>query len=102
MRPVRIGVPFSVETRYNQKRGTMLILEGYFENNTFHPDTDIPIPNGKKVVVTVIGEEDTNVKKGQTAVLDAFFSGLTSDPQKLTGRFDDVISRRLQLRDIYN
>jgi hypothetical protein len=80
----------------------MLILEGYFENNTFHPDMDISVPNGKKAVVTVIGEEDTNVKKEQTAVLDAFFSGLASDPQKLTENFDDVISRRLQFRDIHN
>jgi hypothetical protein len=78
----------------------MLIIEGYFENNTFHPDMDICIPNGKKAVVTVIDEEGINVKKGQTAVLDAFFSGLAEDPQKLTERFDDVITRRLQFRDI--
>jgi hypothetical protein len=81
----------------------MLIVQGYFERNVFHPDTDISIPDGKKAVVTAI-DEDVNVaekKKQQLAALDEFFSELTADPQELTETFDNVIAQRLQLREVH-
>ncbi|MDR3311835.1 MAG: hypothetical protein LBS64_01710 [Spirochaetaceae bacterium] len=81
----------------------MLIVQGYFEKNVFHPDTDVNIPDGKKSVVTVIDEETGSDEKKslQIAALDEFFSGLAADSQELTEEFDNVITQRLQLREVH-
>jgi predicted DNA-binding antitoxin AbrB/MazE fold protein len=83
--------------------GCMLIIQGYFEKNVFHPDTDVSIPDGKKAVVTVIDEEaGSNEKKSrQITALDEFFSGVAADPKELTEEFDSVIAQRLQLREVH-
>jgi hypothetical protein len=81
----------------------MLIVQGYFEKNVFHSDTDVSIPDGKKAVVTVIDEEaGSNEKKSrQIAALDEFFSGLAADSKELTEEFDSVIAQRFQLREVH-
>jgi hypothetical protein len=81
----------------------MLIIQGYFENNIFHSDTDVAVPDGKKAVVTVIDEDGASAgaSKRQQEALDEFFSGLAADPQELSGEFDSTLARRLQLREVH-
>jgi hypothetical protein len=81
----------------------MLIAQGYFERNVFHPDTDVSIPDGKKAIVTVIDEKvGSDEKKNlQITALDEFFAGLAADPKELTEEFDSVITQRLRLREVH-
>jgi hypothetical protein len=81
----------------------MLVMQGYFENNTFHPDTkEIKIPQKKRAVVTFIDEKEENSAEKIRLQLEAikeFSAGIQADPQKLTSKYDEAISEGLHFKE---
>jgi hypothetical protein len=76
----------------------MLVMQGYFEKNTFHPDTEIPIPQKKKVFVAFSDEPaETEAERirQQLAAVKEFSTGIRNDPQKLTSIYDETIAEGL-------
>jgi hypothetical protein len=77
----------------------MLVIQGYFEKSTFHPDTEIPIPQKKKALVAFSdepAETETERIRQQLAAVKEFSTGIRNDPQKLTPQYDETIAEGLR------
>jgi hypothetical protein len=60
----------------------MLVMQGYFENNIFHPDTEVKIPQKKRAVVTFVDEKEENSAEKIRLQLEAikeFSAGMQAD-----------------------
>ncbi|GHV42232.1 hypothetical protein AGMMS49546_20170 [Spirochaetia bacterium] len=80
----------------------MLVVPGYFKNNTVVPKDAISVPDGTQVVISVpedaIRTEITETER-QRKIFAEFFAALKQDPQKLTETFDKTIEAGIQLRE---
>jgi hypothetical protein len=54
----------------------MLVMTGFFDKETFFPDTPVSIPQNKKVVVTIEEEAEQPVKQFSTAEKDRIRTSL--------------------------
>jgi len=73
----------------------MLVLNGTFKDNTFVPDSVVPIPDGTRVTVSV--EESTQkIDPGifqQKKAWHDFFEGIRVLDENLPVEFDEIVDK---------
>jgi hypothetical protein len=103
-----------------EKRLGMLLVTGYFKNNTFVPEKDISIPDGTKAVVSVEDKApyvlqpgpkgvrpevcgsplDTKKPERQLVVFEEFLAELDKDDEVLPPEFDEIITQGINLEEV--
>jgi hypothetical protein len=80
----------------------MIAVKGHIKNNKFVSDDGTSIPEGSRVVVTVLNEEIpvfSETERQRRAWAD-FFEAIENDPEELSPEFDEIISRGIKFREI--
>ena len=81
----------------------MLVITGIFENERFIPDRPVNIPQKTKVVLTFEEEDGSST---EIALKLAAFRQLTEEVKEsnktdpLPPEFDEILSQRMQFREI--
>jgi hypothetical protein len=79
----------------------MLILNGFFKDNTFIPDRDLSVPDGTKAVVSV--EDSSQIPMEETARLKQawhdFFKEIRAIDEELPPEFDEILARGIRLNE---
>jgi hypothetical protein len=80
----------------------MLLVTGYFKNNTFVPEKNISIPDGTKAVVSVEDQALNKAKKAerQLTVFEEFLAELDKDDEVLPPEFDEIIAKGIKLEEV--
>jgi hypothetical protein len=80
----------------------MLAVKGHIKNNEFVSDDGFSIPEGSRVVVTILNEESPALSETerQRRIWTDFFEAMEHDPEKLPPEFDEIISRGIKFREI--
>jgi hypothetical protein len=85
-----------------------MTVTGCIKNNEFVSDDGSSIPDGRRVVVTVLDEESTarddspdlsETGRQRRAWAD-FFEAMENDPEKLPPEFDEIISTGIKFREV--
>ena len=74
----------------------MQAYEGYFEDGRFFPLGGAVVPDGRRVIVTVLDESRGDVGKRQKAALARFREAMRNS-EPLPPEFDEVMSRRVNI-----
>jgi hypothetical protein len=87
----------------------MVAVKGYFKNKTFHSESDIAIPDGQPVIVTILDfptppqEAQPTVSESQRQrelFREAFDAIQAVEGEELGEEFDKVLAQGLTFRDI--
>jgi hypothetical protein len=86
----------------------MKAVMGRIKNNEFVSDDGSSIPDGSRVVITVLNEESFPQESGMTfsetgrqrrAWAD-FFKAMENDPENLPPEFDEIIAKGIKFREV--
>jgi len=73
----------------------VLVLNGTFKDNTFVPDSVVPIPDGTRVTVSIeelTKKNDSEILRQKKAWND-FFEGIRTLDEKLPVEFDEIVEK---------
>jgi hypothetical protein len=70
--------------------------EGYFRDGQFFPLGEAVMPEGMRVIVTVLDESRDNVSQRQKAALARFRENVRNS-EPLPPEFDELMSRRVNI-----
>jgi len=72
----------------------MLVLNGTFKDNTFVPDSVVPISDGTRVTVSVEETQKTGLGNiQQKQAWRDFFEGIRSLDEELPAEFDKIVEK---------
>jgi hypothetical protein len=80
----------------------MIAVQGYFKNKTFITASDISIPDGQPVIVTVLDTKTGNEAgeaKRQKKIFQESYAAIQADSEKLGEEFDWVVAEGLHFQD---
>ncbi|GHU58973.1 hypothetical protein FACS189444_3510 [Spirochaetia bacterium] len=80
----------------------MLVLDGFFRDNTFIPDRAVTIPDGAKAIVSVEEAPQQQVEKIalQKKAWHEFFDGIRGLNEELSPKFDEIIERGIHFNKV--
>jgi hypothetical protein len=81
----------------------MTAIQGYFKNNVFINESNIPIPEEQPVTITVLENRPMNPEaesKRQKAIFSEFYAAIQADSEELGEEFDKILADRPKFREI--
>jgi hypothetical protein len=81
----------------------MTALEGLIRDNTFVSDDGSVIPDGSRVIVTILEEKGAppvSETERQRRAWAEFSELIKNDPERLPSEFDEIIARGIKFREV--
>jgi PII-like signaling protein len=80
----------------------MVAVKGYFKDKTFHSDSDVSIPDGQPVIVTILDFPERTISEAQRQkqIFMETFAAIQADPEELGEEFDKVLAEGIKFRVI--
>jgi hypothetical protein len=80
----------------------VVAVKGYFKDKTFIGDSDVSIPDGQPVIVTILDFPASAVSEAQRQknIFMETYAAIQADPEELGEEFDTVLAEGIKLRDI--
>jgi hypothetical protein len=80
----------------------MEAVKGYFKDKTFISDSDVSIPDGRPVIVTILDFPERAVSEAQRQkqIIKETYAAIQADPEELGEEFDTVLAEGIKFRDI--
>jgi hypothetical protein len=81
----------------------MTALKGLIKNNAFISDDGSVVPDGSRVIVTILEDAappPVSETERQRRAWAEFFKAMESDPEKLPPEFDQIIARGIKFREV--
>jgi hypothetical protein len=81
----------------------MVAVQGYFKNNIFINESNIPIPEERPVIITILDDKEGDQRseaKRQKAIFAEFYTAIQADPEVLGEEFDKTMAERPKFREI--
>jgi hypothetical protein len=81
----------------------MVAVQGYFKNNAFINQSNIPIPEGRTVIITVLDGKTQDTREEsqrQKAIFSEFYAAIQADSEVLGEEFDKVLADKPKFREL--
>jgi hypothetical protein len=81
----------------------MVAVQGYFKNNIFINESNIPIPEEQPVIVTILDGKEWDRRseaKRQKSIFAEFYKAIQEDPEVLGEEFDKALAERPKFREL--
>jgi hypothetical protein len=80
----------------------MEAVKGYFKDKIFISDSNVAIPDGQPVIVTILDFPESVVSEAQRQkqIFRETYAAIQADPEELSEEFDKVLAEGIAFRDI--
>jgi hypothetical protein len=81
----------------------MTALKGHIRNDAFISDDGSVVPDGSRVILTILEEENispVSETERQRCAWAEFFEAIENDPEKLSPEFDEIITKGIKFREV--
>lgn len=80
----------------------MLILNGFFKNNSFVPDREVAIPDGTRATISILetGSYTAPDIAQQKKAWRDFFEGIRASGEVLPDEFDEILEKGISFNSV--
>jgi hypothetical protein len=82
----------------------MVAVQGYFKNNIFINESNIPIPDGQPVIVTILENTQPEVQRPEAqrrkSSISEFRAAVHADTEELSEDFEKTPAERAKIREL--